>query len=252
MSKKLKITEGQLKKLMERKHSYTDNSAESAIVKPEEGEVDELVTPLHMWLQDKGQDKSKGAGLKTDIVALLQELGDYMENRADVAADSDDGRQGNEEMRFLSDINDILYKLGAGPDTSGRSAVDANYKPHEGPIGEESKFGMGDGESLDEIADDLTRCHNDLSDLSSTMEQLTYAIDGNEKLADVSEQFDAAYVKVTEALDDVSNVLSLVQEVAEREGEGDEEEYDDEEGGEEDEMMNESIKAIKANFKRFL
>ena len=85
------------------------------------------------------------------------------------------------------------------------------------------------------------------------MEQLTYAIDGNEKLADVAEQFDAAYVKLTEALDDVSNVLSLVQEIAEREGEGDdEEEYDDEEGSEEDETMNESIKAIKANFKRFL
>lgn len=152
MSKKLKITEGQLKTLMERKHSYTDNTpegdmeeqevtgAESAIVKPEEGEVDELVTPLHMWLQDKGQNKSKGADLKTDIVALLQELGDYMENRADVASDSDDGRQGNEEMNFLSDINDILYKLGAGPDTSGRSAADANHKPHDGPIGEEDEM----------------------------------------------------------------------------------------------------------------
>ena len=50
MSKKLIITESQLQKLMERKHSYVDNSpegdmeegemmgAESAIVKPEEDE----------------------------------------------------------------------------------------------------------------------------------------------------------------------------------------------------------------------
>ena len=167
MSKKLKITEGQLKKLMERKHSYTDNSPE--------GEVEE-------------QD---AVGPESAIIKLDKEV-------------------------------------------------------------EESKFGMGDNESLDEIANDLDSCHSNLSELASTMEQLTYAIDGNSKLADVAEQFDAAYVKITEALDDVSNVLSLVQEVAEREGEGDEEEYDDEEGSEEDEMMNESIKAIKANFKRFL
>jgi hypothetical protein len=171
MSKKLKITEGQLKKLMERKHSYTDNSPE--------GEVEE----------------QESTGAESAIINLDKEK----------------------------------------------------------EVGE-SRFGMGGGESIDEIADDLTRCHNDLSDLSSTMEQLTYAIDGNEKLADVSEQFDAAYVKITEALDDVSNVLSLVQEVAEREGEDEDEDYEDEdqEGSEEDEMMNESIKAIRANFKRFL
>lgn len=167
MSKKLKITEGQLQKLMERKHSYTDNSPEGEV---EEGEM---------------------MGAESAIIKLDKEV-------------------------------------------------------------EESKFGMGSDESVDEIADDLTRCYNDLSDLASTMEQLTYAIDGNSKLADVAEQFDAAYVKVTEALDDVNNVLSLAQEVAEREGENEDEddEQDDEEGN--DEMMNESIKAIKANFKRFL
>ena len=170
MAKKLKITEGQLKKLMERKHSYTDNTPEGEVEGMESNGPESAIINL---------DKEKEVG--------------------------------------------------------------------------ESKFGMGDNESIDEIADDLTRCHNDLSDLSSTMEQLTYAIDGNSKLADVAEQFDAAYVKITETLDDVSNVLSLVQEIAEREGEGDdEEEYDDEEGSEEDETMNESIKAIKANFKRFL
>jgi hypothetical protein len=169
MAKKLKITEGQLKKLMERKHSYMDNSPE--------GEVEEM--------------ESNGA--ESAIITLDKEK----------------------------------------------------------EVGE-SKFGMGDGESIGSIAEDLDDCHSNLERLSSSMEQLTYAIDGNEKLADVAEQFDAAYVKITEALDDVSNVLSLVQEIAEREGEGDEEEYGDEEGSEEDEMMNESIKAIKANFKRFL
>lgn len=142
MAKKLKITESQLQKLMERKHSYTDNSPE--------GEVEELVTPLHMWLQDKEQNKSNGSDLKTDIVALLQELGDYMENRAD----SDDGRQGNEEMHLLSDINDILYKLGAGPDTSGRSMVDASYKPHEGPIEEEDEE---EEESNDEMMNESVK-----------------------------------------------------------------------------------------------
>lgn len=167
MSKKLKITEGQLQKLMERKHSYRDNSPE--------GEVEE----------------QSEVGPESAIINLDKEV-------------------------------------------------------------EESRFGMGDGESIDEIADDLTRCHNDLSDLSSTMEQLTYAIDGNSKLADVAEQFDAAYVKITEALDDVSNVLSLVQEVAEREGEDEDEDYEQEDEEGDDEMMNESIKAIKANFKRFL
>jgi hypothetical protein len=111
---------------------------------------------------------------------------------------------------------------------------------------------MGDGESIESIAEDLDDCHSNLERLSSSMEQLTYAIDGNEKLADVAGQFDAAYVKITEALDDVSNVLSVVQEIAEREGEDDDEEYNDEEGGGEEETMNESIKAIKANFKRFL
>jgi len=165
MSKKLKITESQLQKLVERKHSYRDNSPEGDM---EEGEM---------------------MGAESAIV-----------------------------------------------------------KPEEGEV-EESRYGMGSSESVDEIADDLTRCHNDLSELSSTMEQLTYAIDGNEKLAEVAEQFDAAYIKVTEALEEVNNVLSVAQEIAERE----EEDYDDEEmDDEEDEMMNESLKAIKANFKRFL
>ena len=167
MAKKLKITEGQLKKLMERKHSYTDNTPE--------GEVEGM----------------ESNGPESAIINLDKEV-------------------------------------------------------------EESKFGMGDNESIGDIANDLDSCHSNLSELTSTMEQLTYAIDGNEKLADVAEQFDAAYVKLTEALDDVSNVLSVVQEIAEREGEDDDEEYDDEEGGEEEETMNESIKAIKANFKRFL
>jgi len=167
MAKKLKITEGQLKKLMERKHSYTDNSPE-------------------------GVEEMESNGAESAIITLDKEK----------------------------------------------------------EVGE-SKFGMGDNESIGDIADDLTRCYDDLSGLSSTMEQLTYAIDGNSKLADVAEQFDAAYVKITEALDDVNNVLSLVQEIAEREGEGDDDD-DEEEGSEEDEMMNESIKAIKANFKRFL
>lgn len=168
MAKKLKITEGQLKKLMERKHSYTDNTPE--------GEVEEI--------------ESNGA--ESAIITLDKEK----------------------------------------------------------EVGE-SKFGMGDNESIDEIHSDLDDCHSNLERLSESMERLTYAIDGNEKLADVAGQFDAAYVKITEALDDVSNVLSVVQEIAEREGEDDDEEYDDEEGGEE-ETMNESIKAIKANFKRFL
>ena len=167
MAKKLKITEGQLKKLMERKHSYTDNTPE--------GEV----------------EGTESNGPESAIINLDKEV-------------------------------------------------------------EESKFGMGNNESIGDIANDLDNCHSNLSELTSTMEQLTYAIDGNEKLADVAEQFDAAYVKLTEALDDVSNVLSVVQEIAEREGEDDDEEYDDEEGGEEEETMNESIKAIKANFKRFL
>ena len=169
MSKKLKITEGQLKKLIERKHSYTDNSPE--------GEVEE----------------QESTGAESAIINLDKEK----------------------------------------------------------EVGE-SRFGMGSGESLDEIVDDLTRCHNELSDLAGTMEQLTYAIDGNEKLAPIAEAFDAAYVKVTEAYADIDMLLTEAQNILEREMGDDEEEYDDEEGSEEDEMMNESIKAIKANFKRFL
>ena len=168
MSKKLKITEGQLKKLMERKHSYTDNSPEGEVEEQSEVGPESAIINL---------DKEKEVG--------------------------------------------------------------------------ESRFGMGGGESLEDIVGEFEEVHSELDSMASRMEQLTYSIDGNEKLADVAGQFDAAYVKITEALDDVSNVLSVVQEIAEREGEDDDEEYDDEEGGEE-ETMNESIKAIKANFKRFL
>ena len=165
MSKKLKITEGQLQKLMERKHSYTDNSPE--------GEVEE--------------QESNGA--ESAIIKL--------DNEKEVG---------------------------------------------------ESRFGMVGGESLEDIVGEFEEVHSELDSMASRMEQLTYSIDGNEKLASIAKEYDAAYVKVAEAYADVDNLLSQAQNILEREMGDDEEEYDDEE----DEMMNESIKAIKANFKRFL
>lgn len=171
MSKKLKITEGQLKKLMERKHSYTDNSPE--------GEVEE----------------QESTGAESAIINLDKEK----------------------------------------------------------EVGE-SRFGMGSGESLEDIVGELEEVHSELDSMASRMEQLTYSIDGNEKLASIAKEYDAAYVKVAEAYADVDNLLSQAQNILEREMGDEDEDYEDEdqEGSEEDEMMNESIKAIKANFKRFL
>lgn len=167
MAKKLKITEGQLKKLMERKHSYTDNSPE--------GEVEEM--------------ESNGA--ESAIISLDKEV-------------------------------------------------------------EESKFGMGGGESLEDIVGEFEEVHSELDSMASRMEQLTYSIDGNEKLASIAKEYDAAYVKVAEAYADVDQLLAQAQNILEREMGDDEEEYGDEEGSKENEMMNESIKTIKSNFKRFL
>jgi hypothetical protein len=169
MSKKLKITEGQLKKLMERKHSYTDNSPEGEVEEQESNGAESAIIKL---------DKEKEVG--------------------------------------------------------------------------ESRFGMGGDESLEDIVGEFEEVHSELDSMASRMEQLTYSIDGNEKLASIAKEYDAAYVKVAEAYAEVDNLLSQAQNILEREMGDDEEEYDDEEGSEEDEMMNESIKAIKANFKRFL
>ena len=169
MAKKLKITEGQLKKLMERKHSYTDNTPEGEVEGMESNGPESAIINL---------DKEKEVG--------------------------------------------------------------------------ESKFGMGDNESLEDIVGEFEEVHSELDSMASRMEQLTYSIDGNEKLASIAKEYDAAYVKVAEAYADVDQLLAQAQNILEREMGDDEEEYDDEEGSEEDETMNESIKAIKANFKRFL
>jgi hypothetical protein len=188
MSKKLKITEGQLKKLMERKHSYTDNSpegeveeqestgAESAIIKPKEGEMDENQfgeNTLSGW-----EDETESAVKKLSKVTI-----EHLNNMSD--------KQKNKMQFEMSHYDDNVYDF----------IMD--------------QIGNVDGYEIVEFAKN------------------------NEDNIGTEAQF------VIFAIDDFCNVLGISDD-------DDEEEYDDQEGSEEDEMMNESIKAIKANFKRFL
>jgi hypothetical protein len=183
MAKKLKITEGQLQKLMERKHSYTDNTpegeveeqettdADSAIIKPEEGEVNEYYggdTTLDGW-----EDETESAVRKLSKVTI-----EHLNNMSD---------KQKSKMQFeMSHYDDNVYDFIM--DQIGN--VDASEivefaKKNEDRIGTEAQF-------------------------------------------------------VIFAIDDFCSVLG----VSDDEEEGNEEE--------EDEMMNESIKAIRANFRRFL
>jgi hypothetical protein len=185
MAKKLKITEGQLKKLMERKHSYTDNSpegeveeqesngAESAIIKPEEGEMNEYYggdTTLSGW-----EDETENAVKKLSKVTM-EHLGKMSDKQ-------------QSKMQFeMSHYDDNVYDF----------IMD--------------QIGNVDASEIVEFAKN------------------------NEEEFGTEAQF------VIFAIDDFCSVLGI----------NDYDDDEEEEGSEEDEMMNESIKAIKANFKRFL
>lgn len=187
MSKKLKITEGQLKKLMERKHSYTDNSPEgeveeqdavgpeSAIIKPEEGEMNEYYggdTTLSGW-----EEETENAVKKLNKVTI-----EHLNNMSD----KQKSRMEHEMSHYDENVYDFIMDQIGNVDAS---EIVEFAKNNEEEIGTEAQF-------------------------------------------------------VIFAIDDFCSVLGI--------NEYDLEDEEDEEGGEEDEMMNESIKAIKANFKRFL
>ena len=66
---------------------------------------------------------------KSELIDLLQRLHDYMGDRAD-ADGSSEGYEANDEMRLMTDIDDMLYALGVeGHGSHARAAVDVNYKP---------------------------------------------------------------------------------------------------------------------------
>lgn len=66
---------------------------------------------------------------KSELIDLLQRLHEYMDNRAD-ADGSSEGYEANEEMRLMTEIDDMLYALGVeGHGSHARAAVDVNYKP---------------------------------------------------------------------------------------------------------------------------
>jgi hypothetical protein len=182
MSKKLIITESQLKTIIERKHSYVDNSpegemeegemmgAESAIVKPEESEMNEYYggdTTLRGW-----EEETENAVRKLSKVTIehLNNISDKEKSRLDF-----------DMSRYDDNVYDFIM----------------------------DQVGNVDATEIVEFA------KNNQDEFGTEAQFVIFAID----------DFCSAY-----GIDD----------------------YDDEEGNEEDEMMNESLKAIKANFKRFL
>jgi hypothetical protein len=159
MSKKITITESQLQRLMERKHSYTDNTPEGEMEEQESVGPDSAIINLDDEDNEEEMEENidkKPSVTKSDIIALLQTLGDYMEDRSDVDGSSE-GHSNNMEANLSNEIDDMLYRLGAGEDNSGRSSVDADYKPHEGPIEEYSDEDEMMNESIKSIKTNFKR-----------------------------------------------------------------------------------------------
>jgi hypothetical protein len=186
MSKKIKITEGQLKMITERKHTYVDNSpegeveevmgAESAIIKvPEDGEMNEYNggdSTLDGW-----EDETETAVKKLSKVTI-----EHLNNMSD----KQKSKMEFEMSHYDDNVFDFIMDQVGNVDVS---EIVEFAKNNQDEIGTEAQF-------------------------------------------------------VIFAIDDFCSVLGI--------NEYDLEDDEEEEGNEEDEMMNESIKAIKANFKRFL
>jgi hypothetical protein len=92
MGKKLKITEGQLQKLMERRHSYTDNSPEGDM---EEGEM--MGAPEDAIMDTEEEELS----LEDQTIETLKKSHEFIMNQ------SEEG----EENELCVEIMDLLKKL---------------------------------------------------------------------------------------------------------------------------------------------
>lgn len=169
MSKKLKITEGQLQKLMERKHSYRDNSPEGEVEEQSEVGPESAIINL---------DKEKEVGEQVD--------GEGMDNSDRLRTKESILFEFEGKLNELISLSKKIDKLNLDNRESWRDWVTNELISLFG--GEDNPFkGQRGGPTVSDLIDDE---------------------------------------------------LGRNQE--------------DEEDSEEDEMMNESIKAIKANFKRFL
>jgi hypothetical protein len=92
MGKKLKITEGQLQKLMERRHSYTDNSPEGDM---EEGEM--MGAPEDAIMDTEEEELS----LEDQTIETLKKAHEFIMDQ------SEEG----EENELCVEIMDLLKKL---------------------------------------------------------------------------------------------------------------------------------------------
>jgi hypothetical protein len=94
MAKKLKITESQLEKLMERKHSYTDNTPE--------GEMEEDVAAgAELAIINNPEEETEEVSLDDQILETLKKVHDFIMNQT----------EGGEENELCVEIMDLIEKL---------------------------------------------------------------------------------------------------------------------------------------------
>ena len=94
MAKKLKITESQLEKLMERKHSYTDNTPE--------GEMEEDVAAgAELAIINNPEEETEEVSLDDQILETLKKAHDFIMNQT----------EGGEENELCVEIMDLIEKL---------------------------------------------------------------------------------------------------------------------------------------------
>ena len=201
MSKKIKISESQLKTIMERKHTYVGDTNEE-----EKFDIDQL--------EDK--DKEKVKVTKPEEVKEQGEMNEYYGGDTTLSGWEDETESA---VRKLSKVT-IEHLNNMSDKQKSKMQFEMSHY---------------DDNVYDFIMDQIGNV-----DASEIVEFAK----NNEDEIGTEAQF------VIFAIDDFCNVLGV------NDDEEEEEEYNDEEGQEEgngeDEMMNESIKSIRENFKRFL
>ena len=201
MSKKIKISESQLKTIMERRHTYAGDTNEE-----EKFDIDQL--------EDK--DKEKVKVTKPEEVKEQGEMNEYYGGDTTLSGWEDETESA---VRKLSKVT-IEHLNNMSDKQKSKMQFEMSHY---------------DDNVYDFIMDQIGNVDaNEIVEFAKN----------NEDEIGTEAQF------VIFAIDDFCNVLGI------NDDEEEEEEYNDEEGQEEgngeDEMMNESIKSIRENFKRFL
>lgn len=149
MKTKLKITEGQLKKLIERRHSYMDNSPEGEEEPQESNGADSAIITLDKEVEESkfnmGGDESKDENSNDKMIDVLKKAHTFIMDNSDNSEESEElcseiegilsdlGVEGEEEVEdipgfegTMDDLNNLSIR--GGEMNESINSIKANFK----------------------------------------------------------------------------------------------------------------------------